>query len=79
MDPAGNQELIVPISPYPDGSPVWEDTVADTLRVIADLRDPATTRRLAGSSTPIATRSTRWDDRDAWNTVELRLAGRDAS
>jgi hypothetical protein len=43
MDPAGNQELIVPISPYPDGSPVWEDTVTDTLRVIADLGDPADT------------------------------------
>ena len=29
----------MPISKYPDASTSWEDTVADMLRVIADLTD----------------------------------------
>jgi hypothetical protein len=31
-DLRGDQELVVPISKYPDGSPSWEDTVANMLR-----------------------------------------------
>jgi hypothetical protein len=33
----------VSISKYPDGSPSWEDTVPDVLRVIAELTDPKDT------------------------------------
>jgi hypothetical protein len=33
----------VRVSKYPDGSPSWEDAVADMLRVIAKLTDPEDT------------------------------------
>jgi len=75
-DLRGDDQMVVPISKYPDGSISWEDTVADMVRVIIDLTDPED----AGPAGRFkrANRDTleemRLNDRDAWNTVELRLA-----
>src|SRR5882672_7270913 len=41
--PAERTKLIAPISKCPDGMPSYEDTVADMLRVIAELIDPEDT------------------------------------
>lgn len=69
----------VAVSKYPDGSPSWEDTVADMLRLIAELDDPedtAATGRFKRANREVL-EEMRQADRDAWNTVELRLADRD--
>jgi hypothetical protein len=38
-DLRGDEDLAVPISKYPDGSPSWEGTVADWIRMISELTD----------------------------------------
>ena len=78
-DLRGDDALVVPISKYPDGSPSWEDTVADMLRVIADLTDLDDT--VATGRFVNANRDTleemREADRDAWVTVMHRLGDRE--
>jgi hypothetical protein len=71
-----DDELRVPVSKFPDGSTSWEDTVADMVRVIIDLTDPedaAPTGRFKRANRETL-EEMRLNDRDAWNTVELRLA-----
>jgi len=69
----------VPISKYPDASTSLEDTVADMLRVIADLTDLEEHRE----HWPLQARNRdaleemRQADRDAWTTVMHRLGDRD--
>jgi hypothetical protein len=69
----------VPIRKLPDGAPSWEDPVADVLRAIANLSDPADTAMSGRSKRD--NRDTleqmRQADRDAWSTIEHRLADRD--
>jgi hypothetical protein len=79
FDLSGDDELFVPISKWPDGSPSWEDTVADMLRVIAELTDPedtAATGRFARANRETL-EAMRQADRDAWGTVQHRLGDRD--
>jgi len=69
----------VPISKYPDGSTSWEDTVADMLRVIADLTDlddTVATGRFVNANRA-ALEEMREADRDAWGTVMHRLGDRE--
>jgi hypothetical protein len=70
LDLRGDQERIVPISPYPDGSPAWEDTVADMLRVIDSLTDDDDTALKQANRDTLD--QMRQADRDAWNTLEHR-------
>jgi len=75
----GDDQLIVPISKYPDGSTSWEDTVADMLRVIADLTDlddTVATGRFVNANRA-ALEEMREADRDAWGTVMHRLGDRE--
>ena len=75
----GDDQLIVPISKYPDGSISWEDTVADMLRVIADLTDlddTVATGRFVNANRA-ALEEMREADRDAWGTVMHRLGDRE--
>ena len=78
-DLRGDDQRVVPISKYPDGSTSWEDTVADMLRMIADLTDPEDTA--ATGRFQRANRATldemRQADRDAWTTVMHRLGDRE--
>jgi hypothetical protein len=75
----GDDQLVVPISKYPDGSTSWEDTVADMLRVIADLTDlddTVATGRFVNANRA-ALEEMREADRDAWGTVMHRLGDRE--
>jgi hypothetical protein len=80
-DPFGSADLhsepklAIPISKYPDGTPSWEETVADMLRVIAELTDPDDTS--VGGRFKRDNRDTleqmRQAHRNAWSTIEHRL------
>jgi hypothetical protein len=75
----GDDELVVPISRYPDGAPSWEDTVADMRRVIGELseiEDTAATGRFVQANRETLDEM-READRDAWGTVMHRLGDRE--
>jgi hypothetical protein len=71
--------LAVPIRKLPDGGPDWEETAADMRELIATLTDPADMAmngRFKRDNRDVLDQM-RDGDRDAWNSVELRLADRD--
>jgi hypothetical protein len=68
--------LAVPILKLPDGGPDWEETAAAMRVKIAELTDPASNGRFKADNRAVLDQM-RDDDRDAWNSVELRLGDRD--
>lgn len=65
----------MPIRILSDGAPDWEDTVADMLRVIADLTDSADTA-ISGRFKRDTFEALRQADRDKRSAVEHCLADR---
>jgi hypothetical protein len=81
-DDAGGDEasLTVPLVKMTDGGPDWEETAAEMRVCIATLDDLADTDPAGGRfkrDNAELLEQMRQCDRDAWTSVELRLADRD--